>query len=134
MYRENGKSYLANVLRKLRLTAGFTQKNMADALNISRSTYTYYEMGKTTPDIQSLQLMANIFNVGIDIFLPDSNSDLFLEDTAKQRPAKRVTTDPQHVGELSHQEKNLIALLRVLGPNRIDEIIEVLTEENRTDI
>ena len=41
---------LGPCLRKLRLKAGYSQKNVADLLNVSRSTYTYYETGKTSPD------------------------------------------------------------------------------------
>ena len=34
-------------LRSLRLSMGLTQMQVAEALNIDRSTYTYYETGKT---------------------------------------------------------------------------------------
>lgn len=38
-------------LRELRIKSGYTQSQIAKILNIDRSTYSYYEIGKTTPDI-----------------------------------------------------------------------------------
>ena len=60
---------LAQTLKKLRENCGYTQQQVADALNLERSTYTYYETGKTTPDINTIVKLARIFNVSyIDIF------------------------------------------------------------------
>ena len=49
---------LATKLKRYRLQVGFTQKNVAEVLNISRSTYTYYELGKTSPDPATLNHIA----------------------------------------------------------------------------
>ena len=60
---------LGQTLKKLRENCGYTQQQVADALNLERSTYTYYETGKTTPDINTIVKLARIFNVSyIDIF------------------------------------------------------------------
>lgn len=128
MYRNDGKSFLAKTLRKLRVNAGFTQQNMADVLNINRSTYTYYETGKTTPDIQSLKILANVLNVDIETFLEDESPDIhFLEDFEKRRPKKKVKNDPDRVGELSSKEKQLIALLRAGDfEEKLDEFVGAL--------
>ena len=45
---------LATHLRLLREKNGLTQKQVADMLNIDRSTYAYYESGKTRPDILTI--------------------------------------------------------------------------------
>ena len=55
-------------LRGFRLRAGFSQQNVADILNVSRSTYTYYETGKTTPDPTTLNRIAKIFAVPLEEF------------------------------------------------------------------
>ena len=48
-------SFLAERLRQARLQAGYSQQNIADALNVNRATYTYYETGKTSPDPVTLK-------------------------------------------------------------------------------
>ena len=61
---------LAARLRELRLQVGYSQKNVADLLNVNRSTYTYYETGKTTPDPMTLNRIAKIFGVPLAEFFP----------------------------------------------------------------
>ena len=54
-------------LRELReCTSEFTQSQIAELLNIDRSTYTNYELGKTEPDIATIQRLAELFNVSCD--------------------------------------------------------------------
>ena len=50
-------------LRDLRKAMGYTQQDMADMLNISRSTYTYYETGKSQPSFQNLKKLCEILEV-----------------------------------------------------------------------
>ena len=50
-------------LRNLRKEKGYTQQQMADMLNISRSTYTYYETGKSQPSFQNLKKLCEILEV-----------------------------------------------------------------------
>ncbi len=108
---------LAQRLRALRLQAGFSQQNVADVLNISRSTYTYYETGKTTPDPTTLYRIAKIFNVPIEEFFPgETHSGArypYLSDSHnRRRVPKTVASDPQKVSELSSEEKTVIAMIR----------------------
>ncbi len=120
----------AEKLRKLRIEAGFSQKNVADILNISRSTYTYYETGKTTPDPATLTRISRIFGVPIEEFLPESDSSLdsqlILYDSGARRPPKKVKADPVKVGDLSVDEKTIIAFIRDrnLSSEKIIELLE----------
>ena len=56
-------------LRKLRKEKGYTQQQMADMLNISRSTYTYYETGKSQPSFQNLKKLREIFEIDYNTIL-----------------------------------------------------------------
>ena len=109
-------NYIAETLRCLRVRADFSQQNIADILNLNRSTYTYYETGKTTPDVRTLNKIAHIFGVSIEVFFPEEGKlPVFQDpawDTNKQRPRKAVSANPQTVGDLKPDEKTLIALLR----------------------
>lgn len=46
-----------------------TQQQVADFLNVNRSTYSYYENGKAEPSITVLIKMADLFNVTLDSLL-----------------------------------------------------------------
>lgn len=45
-----------------------TQEEFAEKLQISRSTLSCYETGQRTPNIKTLQEVAEIFGVGLDYF------------------------------------------------------------------
>ena len=60
--------FLAERLRQARLQAGYSQQNVADALNVNRATYTYYETGKTTPSVVDLYVLARLYNKQMEDF------------------------------------------------------------------
>ena len=62
----------SQTLRQLRLAAGLSQQEIADRLHISRSAYTYYEIGRTQPTLENLVRIAEILNQPIDALLPEA--------------------------------------------------------------
>ena len=80
-----------NVFKKLRLSHGYTQAELADALGISRSRIGMYETGAREPDFETLEIIADFFNVDTDYLLGRTNKTTFIpntgyyfnEDTAK---------------------------------------------------
>ncbi|MGX7047745.1 transcriptional regulator [Lactococcus piscium] len=56
-------------LKTLRSEAKLTQKEIANKLNISQKGYSYWERGEREPNNDSLQKLANIFNVSTDYLL-----------------------------------------------------------------
>lgn len=53
-------------LKKARQDTGFTQREIAKELKISKSTIASYEMGRTQPDIEMLGTLADFYNVSTD--------------------------------------------------------------------
>ena len=66
---------LGRKLRNLRQQKGITQREIAAILNIDRSTYTYYEGGRTLPDIQTVARLAKMYGVTVDYLLSDSDEE-----------------------------------------------------------
>lgn len=57
-------------LRFLRTSrTDMSQTDIAKQLNIDRSTYTNYELGKTEPPMETLKKIAGIFGVSMDRFV-----------------------------------------------------------------
>lgn len=124
---------LSSTLKILRENNGYTQQQVADALNIDRSTYTYYEIGKTTPDINTIIKLAKIFNV--------SYSDLLSEE-ARYLDAMFSDVDVSslefiyndsyicnYTYELTKEEKKIIAGFRALSGESKKTIMRVLCDE-----
>lgn len=63
----------ANVLKGLRIKSGLTQQEMADKLNISRSSIGMYENGEREPSFELLEIIADYFNVDMNYLLGKKN-------------------------------------------------------------
>lgn len=53
-------------LRQLREQQDWSQKQIAEILGVDRSTYTYYETGRTNPPLSHLLLLCKIYQVSLD--------------------------------------------------------------------
>lgn len=58
-----------DILKEIREDKGFTQSDLAELLNLSRSTITSYENNINEPSFQILIKIADVFGVSIDYLL-----------------------------------------------------------------
>ncbi len=70
-----------NVFKKLRISSGMTQVEIAQKLNISRSTIGMYETGAREPDFETLEVIADFFYVDTDYLLGRSKKTTALPET-----------------------------------------------------
>lgn len=63
-------------LKQLRLHYQMTQRQVADIMGVERSTYTYYELGKSKPNIELIVKLAQLYNVSTDYLLGYHLGDL----------------------------------------------------------
>ena len=59
-------------LKILREKRGMSQQHLADELGISRSAVGNYELGSREPDLETLELIADYFNVDMDYLIGKS--------------------------------------------------------------
>jgi transcriptional regulator with XRE-family HTH domain len=71
------------ILKKLRIERGLSQKELTDRLAINRSTYARYETSSTQPDFDTLKLLAEFFNVTTDYLLGNTNNPAPLSQQEK---------------------------------------------------
>ena len=64
------KKLIAQRIRELRKQTGLSQQQVADALGVDRSAYTYFENGVTDIKLDRLIRLSNIFSVSLDQMLP----------------------------------------------------------------
>lgn len=62
-------------LKELRKKHRLTQKQLANILYIDQTAISYWENGKTKPDFENQQLLADYFGITIDDLLGRTNSD-----------------------------------------------------------
>lgn len=69
-------STLANRLKQLRTDSNLLQKDIASKLNITSSAYGYYEQGKRIPDSNTLNSLADFYNVSTDYILGRTDTQI----------------------------------------------------------
>lgn len=61
-------------LKKLRIDSGYTQDQLAKKLGITKSRLGMYEIGQRNPDFETLELIADFFNVDMNYLLGKSST------------------------------------------------------------
>ncbi|MBQ3094122.1 MAG: helix-turn-helix transcriptional regulator [Clostridia bacterium] len=97
------RSIFSMRLIQLRKDKHLTQADMADILGLSRSSYTCYEIGTSTPTMTTLIELADLFKVSLD-YLVGRGED----------PAMYSTDDPIAMRE----ELNLTDRFRRMTPEK----------------
>lgn len=64
------------ILRMLREKQGYSQKQLADVLHVSKNSVSHYELGVCMPSIEVIVSIAEIFDVSLDYLLGRSNVNL----------------------------------------------------------
>lgn len=120
---------ISKILRKLRENSGLTQQQVAETLNIDRSTYAYYETGKTTPDLNTIIKLAKIYNVSYTEIFEDEDksfyskvSDISTEDD--NILLKYGRKNNQQIYDLSKEEQKIIIAYRLLPKEKQNKILE----------
>lgn len=121
------RSVFAHRLRMLRKQTGVTQKEIAQSLNIDRSTYAYYETDKTNPDLNTLRRMANIFHVSTDYLL---GIDMPSVHTAsvRDRGPEAPTVSEGTLSALPEDERVFILLYRQLDTKQKENLVRFVME------
>ena len=106
---------LNECLKKLRQCSGYTQQNVADALGIDRSSYTYYETGKTIPPLSTVAKLANLYNVSIEELLgkqPEKKGHTLVLNAPKM--SRPLQHDLEKFKTLSKDEQSIILAYRAM--------------------
>lgn len=114
------------LLRECRLNLNLTQKQVADALNIERSAYTYYETGLTNPTCDFVIRIAKIYNVNYSLFMDALSEDMY--DSCDVLEFDVEFPKVEKISELSQEEQNLVLVYRVIPNKRKKSVFTYLSQ------
>lgn len=77
---------LAENLKNARISKGLTQQQVADALGITKSTYSGYELGRREPDAIKLTKLSRLLGTSGDVLLETGLG----EDANKKSPSDAI--------------------------------------------
>lgn len=67
-------------IRTMRQSRKMTQADLANAINQSQSSITMYETGRREPDFETLEALADVFNIPLVYLMIDPESDMSDEE------------------------------------------------------
>lgn len=118
-------------LKQLREINSLTQKQVADILGITRSSYAYYELGKSHPGIEGLKILAKLYNVSLDFLLDynDTGDDVKyrLNDNSIDYISDK---QPNFISDLTSEEKDLIIYFRIFDDEKKKKVMDMIKELN----
>ncbi len=102
-----------NRLYQLRKQKGFSQEELANRLNVSRQTISKWEVGDSTPDMEKLVAMSDLFGVSLDNLVTGKEDE--------PQPAETATTKSDFVTVLnekvltSENKSKAKSILKIVG-------------------
>ena len=123
-----GQRNLGEQMRLLRKANGLTQTQVAEILNIHRTTYTAYETNKNTPAMLLLQAFAAIFGVSVDFVLhiDIKKMDVLCDDVEEYDTGRSETL----FSTLTPDEQKLVGEFRLLSENDRAKLLKSIEAKN----
>lgn len=106
-----------SIIRKSR---GYSQRKLAEMLNVSQGAVGMWESGQREPSFETLELLADFFNLPMSALIP---SDRDASEDLVRRVADTINGNPK-LGELFDK-------IRLLGDNDLDVIIAMVNSLTR---
>ncbi|MDR1003035.1 MAG: helix-turn-helix domain-containing protein [Oscillospiraceae bacterium] len=127
-------------LKQYRISCGYTQQQVADVLSIDRSTYAYYEIGRTSPDITTVGKLIRLFNIDYRDLLDDDEDDSSpVSDSGlgsidvEEEEVRNDENSPELIGKLTKEERKLILYFRVMSGSQRNDLLESLGVKIKRD-
>ena len=107
--------HYVSLLRELRKKNGLTQQQVADFLHIDRSTYAYYESGRTKVNVDLLLRLSRFYQMSLGTLVGEDRSAAALSDGTEEAlnvNAILVNESVSRFAQLSREEQYLVILYR----------------------
>jgi transcriptional regulator with XRE-family HTH domain len=93
-------------IRKLRKEKGWSQNQLAQKIDINTRNISLYESGKATPSSETVQKLANLFNVSTDYLFnnePENIASMGIKD-------KSLISLFEEIDKMTEDEKNAVRI------------------------
>lgn len=125
-------SIFSDRLKQLRKQNSLTQKMLGQNLNLGESTISMYELGEREPNFETLELLADYFNVDIDYLLGKSDKTTKLDIYGNHKDNLDYFSDKPELLDLYQQiyESEKLQLLfdsaKDLTPQDLEIVLSII--------
>ena len=102
-----------NKLYELRKQKGFSQEELANRLNVSRQTISKWEVGESTPDMEKLIAISDLFEISLDELVKGEKPETI--DTTEQIMRSELYSDIKEHVLTDDNKKKSKKILKVAG-------------------
>ncbi|MFI3212858.1 MAG: helix-turn-helix transcriptional regulator [Eubacteriales bacterium] len=78
------KTTIGQRLAEIRKNNNYKQADLAEMLNVSQQVISNIECGKTTPDIEQLKRIADIYNISLDALVGRKFSEKYVNNVERE--------------------------------------------------
>lgn len=90
---------LGEKIYELRTQRNLSQGDLANELNVSRQSISKWENGNSTPDLEKIIKLAEIFNVSLDELIKNEEKEIPVVNTPEQKPNIQTNTREKKIGK-----------------------------------
>jgi len=125
-------SIFSDRLKQLRKQNSLTQKMLGQNLNLGESTISMYELGEREPNFETLEILADYFNVDIDYLLGKSDKTTKLDIYGNHKDNLDYFSDKPELLDLYQQiyESQTLQLLfdsaKDLTPQDLEMVLTII--------
>ena len=122
--------HYVKLLKTLRKENGLTQQQVADYLHLDRSSYAYYESGRTKINIDILIRLAQFFQISLAMLVGEELPPQQLESGSPEENLETVLVNDSvsRFSQLSRDEQYLVILYRSGTPGQRLALLEQANE------
>lgn len=117
-------------LKELRLECGETQKDLAKAIEVGRTTISEYESGKIVPKQEGLLKIANHYNVSVDYLTGVSNERATRKQNASNLDALLNTVHyvllDEYATQVTYEGETLSEKQKLIIAGLIDQLSDTI--------
>lgn len=90
---------LGEKIYELRTQRNLSQGDLANELNVSRQSISKWENGNSTPDLEKIIKLAEIFSVSLDELIKNEEKETTLVNSSEQNPITQTNTREKKIGK-----------------------------------
>ena len=121
---------LADKLKELRKNFCMTQDDIAELLDMSRTTFSKYENGAANPPLSVLRKLSAIYNVPIEYLIHDEPSSKMILNSGTEDKVPEEESAFQYFSQLTKEERMLILKLRLMKKEKKAELMRKIESED----
>ena len=120
---------LSEKLKELRKRACMTQDDIAEVLDMNRTSFSKYENGAATPPLAVMRKLAKIYSVPLEYLIHDEQPFYVFKESTEDDVRREKSDDVFNFAQLTPAERKLIMKMRLMSEDKKKEIFSTIEDD-----